>query len=183
MHQVPSLVDLEHRFTQARADAAGTSVELAALVELAARLVRTPLRRVELAREGVVLATTLGDDVARLRCRAMVAEFVARQENPADALPDALDTLAEAGGTGDALALAQAHHTLAMCFHLVDCVSEALDHVYHALKHYRAAGDRFGEGRVLSVLGDLFSDLGEYAAGQPLYQQAHDLFLDCDDPS
>jgi diguanylate cyclase (GGDEF)-like protein len=183
MHQVPSLADLEHRFTQARADARGTPAELAALVELAARLVRTPGRRAELAREGAVLATTLAEDVAQLRCRAMVAEFVARQENPAEALPDALDVLAEARRTGDPLALAMAHHTLAMCFHLVDCVSESIEHAYHGLYHYRAAGDCFGEGRVLSVLGDLFFDLGERAAAQPLYQQAHDLFLDCDDPS
>ena len=50
MDRMLSLAELEHRFMEARADSAGTPVELAAVVELAARLVRTPQRRMELAR-------------------------------------------------------------------------------------------------------------------------------------
>ena len=118
----------------------------------------------------MILALTLGDDAAWLRCRAMIAEFVARQESPSDALPEALDILAEARRADDPWALAMAHHTLAMCFHMVDCVSEALEYAHQSLDYYRAAGDRFGEGRVLSVLGILFDDLGDPAKAQPLFQ-------------
>src|SRR4051794_17725653 len=113
MPPVPALSDLEDGSARARATAAGTEVELAALVELAARLVRDPHRRGELARDGVILAEKLGDDAARLRCRAMVAEADARQGTPGEALPEALATLAEAEQVADPLAFAQSQHTVA----------------------------------------------------------------------
>src|SRR5205814_3401995 len=103
MPRVPALSDLEDGLVRARATAAGTSVELEALVELAGRLVRDPHRRGELAREGEVLAEKLGDDAARLQCRAMVAEADARQGTPAEVLPEALATLAEAEQLGQPL--------------------------------------------------------------------------------
>src|SRR5689334_24901317 len=110
MAKVPPLSDLEDGLADARRAAPGSPAELAALVELAARMVRDPQRRGELARDGLALATRLGDDVARVRCQAMVGEFVARHESPAQALPAALAALAEAEELGDPLALAQAHH-------------------------------------------------------------------------
>jgi diguanylate cyclase (GGDEF)-like protein len=183
MPRVPALSDLEDGLARARTTAAGTSVELEALVELAARLVRDPHRRGELAREGVTLAEKLGADVAGLRCRAMVAEAVARRGSAAEALPDALRTLAEAERVEDPLALAQVHHTVAHCFDGQDCLPEALEHVNKALYGYRAAGDVFGEGRILSFMAALFWQLGEPARARGLYEQAHDIFLDCDDPS
>src|SRR2546430_265735 len=183
MPRVPALSDLEDGLARARATAAGTSVELEALVELAARLVRDPQRRGELAREGVVLAGKLGDDAALLRCRAMVAEADARHGTPAEVLPEALATLAEADKVSDSLALAQSHHTVAHCYDRLDCTPEALEHVNKALDGYREAGDVFGEGRTLSFTASLFWQLGEPARARELYEQAHDIFLDCDDPS
>ena len=76
-----------------------------------------------------------------------------------------------------------AHHTVAWCFHMVDCASETMEYAHQSLDHYRAAGDRFGEGRVLSMLGTQYCDLEEPAKAQPLYQQAHDVFVESDDPS
>src|SRR5262249_29638509 len=116
MSGVPSLSALEEGLASARATAAGAPAELAALVELAARLVRDPQRRGELAREGAALAERLGDDVARVRCQAMVVESIARRESAADALPDALRTLADAERLGDPVAQADAHHTVGRCY-------------------------------------------------------------------
>jgi diguanylate cyclase (GGDEF)-like protein len=183
MPRVPTLSDLEDGLARARATAAGTAVELEALVELAARLVRDPQRRGELAREGVVLAGKLGDAAARLRCRAMVAEADSRQGTPVDVLPEALATLAEAERLGDPLALAQSHHTVASCFFRQDCAPEALEHVQKALDGYRRGGDIFGEGRVLSLMAALCRRLGESGRAGQLFQEAHDIFVDCDDPS
>src|SRR5262249_26068767 len=132
MRAVPLLADLEERLGQARTRRPGTAAELVALVEYAARLVPDPLRRGELAREGVALATRLGDDVARLRCQAMAGESLARQGQPTEALSQALETVSEAERTGHPLAMAQAHHTAAHCFDALDCVAEAFEHVYRA---------------------------------------------------
>jgi diguanylate cyclase (GGDEF)-like protein len=183
MPSVPSLSDLEDGLARARTASAGTPAELTALVELAARLVHDQQRRGELAREGAELAGKLGDDVARLRCRAMIAEFVARHNSPVEALPAALRSLAEAERVGHPLALAQIHHTLASCFHAQDCAPEALEHVQKALDGYRRAGDIFGEGRMLSLMAALSRRLGEPGRAQQLFKQAYDIFLDCDDPS
>jgi diguanylate cyclase (GGDEF)-like protein len=183
MPRVPALSDLEDGLARARATAAGTEVELEALVELAARLVRDPHRRGELAREGAALAAKLGDHVARLRCHAMVAEADARQGRRGEALSEALATLAEAEQVGDPLALAQNHHTVASCFFQQDCAPEALEHAQKALDGYRRAGDIFGEGRMLSMLAALSRRLGERGRAGQLFQRAHDIFLDCDDPS
>jgi diguanylate cyclase (GGDEF)-like protein len=180
---IPPLSALEEGLASARAAAAGAPAELAALVELAARLVRDPQRRGALAREGVALAERLGDDVARVHCQAMVLESVARRESAAEALPDALRTLADAERVADPRAIAQAHHTVAHCFDVQDCTPEALEHVHKALDGYRAGGDIFGEGRMLSFMAWLFWQLGEPERARPLYEQAHDIFLDCDDPS
>jgi diguanylate cyclase len=180
---VPPLSDLEGRLARARTTVPGSPAELAALVDLAARMVRDQSRRCDLARQGAELAATLNDDVARLRCQAMLGEYVARHETPAEALPDALKTLAEAERVGDPLARAQAHHTVAHCFDALDCTSEALEHVYQALKAYRRGGDVFGEGRMLSFMASLFRQLGEPDRARELYERAHDIFLDCDDPS
>lgn len=180
---VPSLTELEVRFAQARASDAASHTELGALVELAARMVPDPQRRGDLAREGADLAARLGDDAARLRCEAMFAEFVARHETPAEALPGALKTLAEAERVGDLLARAQAHHTVAYCFDAIDCTPEALDHADRALADYREAGDAFGEGRMLSFMASLFRQLGEPDRASELYQAAHGIFLACDDPA
>jgi len=206
MEAVPTLATLERRLSDARRTAAGTPGELAALVELASRLVRDPQRRGELAAEGVELATRLGADGIRLRCRAMVAEFVARHRSAAEALPDALEILAEAVRDPDPLAGAQAHHSVAHCYDELDCTSEALEHVHHALAEYQQGGDRLGEGRMYSFMASLFWQLGE--KGQPdrrlgavSFASAPDLaalarlrsdlgtesfdgiFLECDDPS
>jgi diguanylate cyclase len=180
---VPSLSDLEDRLSRAREAAAETSAELSALVELAARMVRDPRRRGRLAREGAELAARLGDEVAGLRCRAMLAEFVARHDTPAEALPDALTTLAGAERNGDPRARAQAHHTVAHCLDALDCTPEALEHVHQALEGYQTAGDVFGEGRMLSFMASLFWQLGETDRARELYERAHGIFLDCDDPS
>src|SRR5689334_15599281 len=133
MANVPPLSALEDGLAGARRTAAGTPAELSALVELAARMVRDPQRRGDLAREGLALATRLGDEVARVRCEAMVAEYESRRGTPADALPGALTTLAEAERLGDRQALAQIHHTLANCFDNLDCTAEALEHADQAL--------------------------------------------------
>jgi diguanylate cyclase (GGDEF)-like protein len=183
MPRVPALSDLEDGLARARATAADTAVELEALVELAARLVRDPHRRGELAREGEALAEKLGDDAARLRCRAMVAEADSRHGTPADVLPTALVTLAEAERLGDPLAVAQAHHTIGRCYFNQDCAPEALEHAHKALDGYRRGGDVFGEGRMLSLMAALFRRLGEPSRSEQLFKQAHDIFLDCDDPS
>src|SRR5438552_1907142 len=106
MEAVPTLATLERRLTEARSTAPGTPAELAALVELASRLVRDPQRRGELAAEGVELATRLGADGTRLRCRAMVAEFVARHRSATEALPEALEVLTAADRDPDPLAWA-----------------------------------------------------------------------------
>src|SRR4051812_38554718 len=90
------LADLEERLARTRVSKPATDAELGALVALAARMVPDPTRRGELAREGLALARRLGDQAAALRCRAMIAESVARSTHPADALPDALAVLAEA---------------------------------------------------------------------------------------
>src|SRR5207247_2741778 len=137
----------------------GTGIELDALVELASRLVRDPQRRGELAAEGVALATRLGAEAAGLRCRAMVAEFVARHRSATEALPDALEILAAAERGDDPLALAQAHHTVAHCFDRLDCTSEALEHVQLGLDGYRRGADRPGEGRTFRPLAPLFRGL------------------------
>src|SRR5690349_23662218 len=117
---VSTLDGLERALTSARATAPGTAAELAALVTYATRLVSDPTRRGELARDGLPLAEALGDDAARLRCRAMIAEAVSRHEHPAEALPDALATVAEADRLGDPQARAQAHHSVAHCFDSLD---------------------------------------------------------------
>jgi diguanylate cyclase (GGDEF)-like protein len=183
MPRVATLSELEDGLARARGTAGGTAVELKALVELAARLVRDPQRRGELAREGVALAEKLGDDARLVHCRAMAVEALARHGSPVEALPEALRTLAEAEQVGDPLALAQSHHTVAHCYHRQDCTPEALEHVKEALDGYREAGDLFGEGRMLSLTAALFWDLGEPARARELYEQAHDIFVDCDDPS
>jgi len=183
MQSAPSLVDLERRLSDARARAAGTAEELAALVELATRLVSDPDRRGKLARDGAQLAAQLGAEVPRLRCRAMIAEFVARRQRPAEALPDALDTLADAQRVADPQALAQAHHTVAHCFDALDCTAEALEHVYQATDAYRRAGDRFGEARMLSFMGAILAQFGEGDRARELYERAHEVFVDCGDPS
>jgi diguanylate cyclase (GGDEF)-like protein len=181
MGAVPALATLERRLAQARATAAGTPVELAALVDLASRLVPDPQRRGELAAEGAELAARLGDDAARLRCRAMVAEFVARHRSPTDALPDALQILAEAEQGTDPLARAQAHHTIAHCFDALDCTSEAMEHVQQGLDDYQRGGDRIGEGRMFGFLAALFWQLGETTRACELYELAYDIFTDCDE--
>ncbi len=183
MQAVPTLAVLEQRLTEARATAPGSAAELTALVELASRLVRDPQRRGALAAEGVTLATRLGAEGARLRCRAMVAEFVARHQSAADALPDALAVLGEAESGADPLALAQAHHTVAHCYDGLDCTAEALEHVYPGLEMYRVGGDRLGEGRMLSFLAALSWRLGENDRAAELYRQAYDVVLECDDHS
>jgi diguanylate cyclase (GGDEF)-like protein len=183
MPRVPALSDLEDGLDRARATTAGTEVELEALVELAARLVRDPHRRGELAREGVVLAEKLGDEAARLRCRAMVEEADSRHGTPADVLPGALATLTEAEQFGDPLAVAHAHHTVGHCYFAQDCAPEALEHAQKALDGYRRGGDTFGEGRILSLMAALSRRLGEAGRAAQLFQRAHDIFLDCDDPS
>ena len=183
MEAVPTLATLERRLSDARRTAAGTPGELAALVELASRLVRDPQRRGELAAEGVELATRLGADGIRLRCRAMVAEFVARHRSAAEALPDALEILAEAVRDPDPLAGAQAHHSVAHCYDELDCTSEALEHVHHALAGYQQGGDRLGEGRMYSFMASLFWQLGENDRARELYERAYGIFLECDDPS
>ncbi len=183
MPAVTPLADLERRLAEARAKAPGSAAELAAIVELACRLVRDPLRRGELAGEGVEVAGRLGDEVAQLRCRAMLAEALARAERPAVALPDALQVVAAAERCGQPQAAAQAHHTVAICFHNLDCDPEALEHARRALNGYQRAGDLFGEGRMLSLMGVLADRLGERVEAAELYRRAHDIFLDCDDPS
>jgi diguanylate cyclase (GGDEF)-like protein len=183
MPRVPALSDLEDGLDRARATAAGTDVELKALVELAARLVRDPHRRGELAREGMALAEKLGDDAARLRCRAMVEEAQSRYGTPADVLPKALATLTDAEQLGDPLAIAHAHHTVGHCYFTQDCTPEALEHVQKALDGYRRGGDIFGEGRMLSLMAALFRRLGDTDRAGQLFERAHDIFLECDDPS
>jgi diguanylate cyclase (GGDEF)-like protein len=180
---VVPLADLEQRLADARAGAVGTASELAAIVELASRLVRDPRRRGELAREGVELARRLGDEVAELRCRAMVAEAVTRAEGPTVALPDALQVLTAAERCGDPQAAAQARHVVAICFHDLDCWPEALEHARRAVNAYQRAGDLFGEGRILSTVGAIAARLGEDVQAVELYRRAHDIFLECDDPS
>ncbi len=183
MDGVPTLATLERRLARARARSAGTPTELAALVELASRLVRDPQRRGELAGAGTELAARLGDEVAGLRCRAMVAEFVARHRSAAEALPDALAILAEAEKGTDPLARAQANHTVAHCYERLDCFSEALDHVRRGLDGYQAGGDRLGEGRMFSLMASLLWQLGENGRARELYERAYQIFLECDDPS
>src|SRR5205814_2958415 len=139
--------------------------------------------RGELAREGGELADRLGDEVARVRCRAMAVEYAGRHGQPADALPDALATLAQAERTGDPRALAQAHHTVAHCYDGLDCTAEALEHGQEALTGYRGAGESFGEGRILSLLASLLWGLGENGRARELYERAYQMFVDCDDPS
>lgn len=156
---------------------------LTALVDEAARLVRDPQRRVALAREGLDRAVALGDDVARVRCSAMVTEFTARHGHPVDALATALKLVAEAEALGHGLAAAQAHHTTAMCLHMLDCVPESMEHADEALSSYRKAGDPFGEGRVLSLVATLWADMGERQHARELLERAHELFLACDDAS
>jgi diguanylate cyclase (GGDEF)-like protein len=182
MHPVPSLARLERELADARAGGDVPAV-LAALLALAARLVSDPHRRGDLAGEGMALAASLGDDVARVRCRAMVAEYRSRLGNPANELPDALDTLAEAERLRDPLALAQAHHTVAHCFDAFDCNSEALHHVRQALVNYQRAGDRFGEGRMFSSMAAQYWQLGENDRARELYERAYEIFVECDDPS
>ncbi|WP_189330576.1 diguanylate cyclase [Actinoplanes ianthinogenes] len=157
--------------------------ELVMLVDEAARLVRDPQRRVALARQGLERAAALGDEVARVRCTAMVTEFTARHGQPVDALPTALSLVGEADALGDPLAIAQAHHTAAMCLHLLDCVPESMEHGHEALEAYRAAGDAYGEGRVLSLVATLWAEMGDRHQALELFEQAHDLFLACADPS
>src|SRR2546430_6168597 len=181
MHAVPTLATLERRLVEARQTAGGTATELAALVELTGRLVSDPQRGGALAAEGVVLATRLGDDATRLRCRAMVAEFVSRQRSAADALPDALEILAEAEQGDDPLAQAQAHHTVAHCFDALTCTSEALEHVHPGLEGYQDGGDRLGEGRMFGFMASLFWELGENPRARELYERAYDIFLECDE--
>lgn len=159
------------------------AAELAALVDEAARLVRDPQRRVALAREGLDRAVALGDDVARVRCTAMVTEFTARQGQPVDALSTALKLVAEADALGHGQAVAQAHHTAAMCLHMLDCVPESMEHADEALRSYREAGDPYGEGRALSLVATLWADMGERQHARELLEQAHELFLACDDAS
>ena len=113
----------------------------------------------------------------------MIAEFVARQESPSDALPEALDILAEARRVGDPRALAMAHHTLAMCFHMVDCVSEALEYAHQSLDLLPGGWRPLRRGKGPQRARHPFSDLGDPAKAQPLFQQAHDVFVECDDPS
>src|SRR4051812_45975764 len=115
MVAVAALAGLEQAVTDARAAAPGGHAELAALVAYAPRLVSNPIRRGELAREGLVLADRLGAEADALRCRAMIAEAVSRHDHPAEALPDALATAAEADRLGDQQARAQAHHSAAHC--------------------------------------------------------------------
>jgi diguanylate cyclase (GGDEF)-like protein len=183
MTTVAPLAELERGLETARTASPGSATELAALVELASRMVRDPYRRADLAREGLALAASVGDDVARLRCRAMLAEAQARQDHPAEALPDALAVLAEAEQVGHPQASAQAHHAAAHCFDALDCTPEALEHVNQAHDDYRRAGDLFGEGRILSFMASLFSQLGEDARARDLYERAHEILLECDDPS
>jgi diguanylate cyclase (GGDEF)-like protein len=180
---VPPLAELEHRLASAQLEAPGTAAELGALVELASRMVRDPHRRGDLARAGLALAATVGDDTARLRCEAMIAEAQARRDHPADALPDALATVAEAQRVGHPQARAQAHHAAAFCFDALDCTPEALEHVNQAHDDYRLAGDLFGEGRILSFMASLYGQLGEDGRARELYERAHDILLECDDPS
>ena len=180
---MPSLAELERRLADARVRCPGTVEELSALVELASRLVRDPQRRGRLADEGLALATRLRDDRARLRCQAMLGEYVARTDQPSQALPGALDTLAEAERLRDPQARAQAHHLVGYCFNLLDCTSEALEHVRAALADYQRAGDRFGEGRMLSLMASLLCQLGEDERGGEQFARAHDIFVECDDPS
>jgi len=153
------------------------------LVELANRLVRDPQRRGELATEGVELAGRLGAEAAGLRCRAMVAEFVARHRSAAEALPDALEILAAAERGDDPLARAQAHHSVAHCFDRLDCTSEALEHVHQGLEGYQQGGDRLGEGRMFSFMASMFWQLGETGRARELYERAYEILLECDDPS
>src|SRR2546423_15657436 len=108
MRVVPSLSALEQRLAQARAEAPGTCRELDALIALAARLVSDPRRRGELAGEGIGLAGRLGDEVARVRCRAMAVEYAGRHGQPPGALAGPLAAPAAAERTGDPPALAQA---------------------------------------------------------------------------
>ena len=183
MEAVPALATLERRLAEARSAAPGTAAELTALVELASRLVRDAQRRGELAAEGVELATRLGADAARLRCRAMVAEFLARHRSATQALPDALEILAEAERGTDPLALAQAHHSVAHCYDQLDCTSEALEHVHQGLVGYQHGGDRLGEGRMFSFMASLFWQLGENDRARELYERAYEIFLECDDLS
>ncbi|WP_155123462.1 MULTISPECIES: diguanylate cyclase [unclassified Actinoplanes] len=157
--------------------------ELAMLVDRAARLVRDPQRRVALARDGIERATALGDEVARVRCTAMVTEFTARHGQPVDALSTALSLIGEAVVLGDPLATAQAHHTAAMCLHLLDCVPESMEHGYEALDAYRKSGDAYGEGRVLSLVATLLAEMGDRRQALELLEQAHGLFLACADAS
>ena len=185
-HQARAAVplgDLEQRLAGARALAPGTAVELTALVELASRLVRDPLRRGELAREGAELARRLGDDVAQLRCRAMIAEAVARAERATVALPDALEIVAAAERCGDPQAVAQARHAVAYCFEELDCGPESIEHARRALRGYQRAGDLFGEGRILSMMGVVADRLGDCAQATELDTRACEIFLECDDPS
>jgi tetratricopeptide (TPR) repeat protein len=178
-----SLAALEQRLVEVRAKTPGGREELAALVELAAHLVPDPIRRGELAREGAALAERLGDDAARLRCEAMLAEYQARHQHPADALQTALRTVTEADRIGDRLACAQAHHSVAHCFEALDCIPEALEHVHQALSAYQAAGDAFGEGRILSSLAELYCELGEERRARGLFERAHDIFVEYGEPN
>src|SRR3954469_20616026 len=90
MGAVAALAGLEQAVTDARAAAPGGPAELDALVAYASRLVSDPIRRGEVAREGLLLADQLGAEAAGLRCRAMIAEAVRRHHPPAEALPEAL---------------------------------------------------------------------------------------------
>ncbi|MEV4637554.1 diguanylate cyclase [Actinoplanes sp. NPDC049548] len=160
-----------------------TSADLTTLVDDAARMVRDPQGRVSLAREGHERAVAIGDEVARVRCAAMVAEFTARQGHPLDALGTALQLVAEAGTLGHLTATAQTHHTAAMCLHMLDCIPESVEHAHEALACYRGAGDRFGEGRVLSLIATLSAEMGERQHAREVLEQAHELFLACGDES
>jgi diguanylate cyclase (GGDEF)-like protein len=183
MRAVAPVAELERRLADARTFAPGTTVELAALVELASRLVRDPPLRGVLAREGVELAIRLGAATARLRCEAMVAEVTGRQDNPTDGLALALKTLAEAERVPDPQTLAQAHHAVAHCLDHLDCTAEALEHVQQGLEFYRQAGDPFGEGRLLSFMAALMWRMEDRDRARQLYERAYEVFLHCDDPT
>jgi diguanylate cyclase (GGDEF)-like protein len=72
---------------------------------------------------------------------------------------------------------------VAYCFEELDCGPEGLEHARRALRGYQRAGDLFGEGRILSMMGVVADRLGDCAQATELDTRAYEIFLECDDPS
>lgn len=178
-----SVAALEERLTGIRSSAPGSIDELAVVVELATRLVRDPARRAEMAKVGLGLAEVHGDEVRAARCRAVTAEVKGRHGHAIDVLPEALAVVDVTESLGDEMARAQAHHAAAWIYCMVNCPTEALQHGSTALDRYRDVDDRFGEGRMLSLMAQIFEDLGDQTSADGFLEQAYGLFVDCDDPS